>query len=101
MSRQTLTLPDILATLRHHKPRLQSRYGIRRLAVFGSRARGSPGPDSDIDILVELGEKPLGLAYLSLVRDIAALFPIKTDVVSQAALKPRYLAAISKELHDV
>ncbi|MDY6991726.1 MAG: nucleotidyltransferase family protein [Pseudomonadota bacterium] len=101
MSHLTLTLSDILVTLRQHKLRLQSRYGVRRLAVFGSYARGEQGPHSDIDILVELGEKPLGLAYFSLVRDIAALFPIKTEVVSFAALKPRYLAAILEELHEV
>jgi predicted nucleotidyltransferase len=98
---RTLTLPDILATLRQHKPKLQNRYGIRRLAVFGAYVRGEQQPDSDIDILVELGDKPLGMAYFSLVRDIAALFPYKTDIVSKAALKPRYLAAISEELHDV
>lgn len=97
-----MTLTDIIATLRQHRPELQSRYGVRRLAVFGSYARGEQGPNSDIDILVTLGDKPLGMGYLALVREIAALFPEqKTDVVSRSALKPGYLAAISKELYDV
>ena len=98
---QTMTLLDILTTLRQHKSRLQDRYGIRRLAVFGSYARGEQKLDSDIDILVELGEKPLGMAYFSLVREIAALFPIKTEVISHAAIKPRYLATIQEDLRDV
>ncbi len=93
----SLSLPDILAILRQHKTRLQSRYGIRRLAVFGSRIRDDQRPDSDIDILVELGDKPLGMAYFSLVREISALFPVKADVVSRSALKLRYFAAIKDE----
>ncbi len=96
----SLSLSDILAVLRRYKARLQSRYDIRRLAVFGSRAREEQGADSDIDILVELGDKPLGIAYFSLVRDISSLFSVKTDVVSRSALKPRYFTAIKDELRD-
>jgi len=99
--KDNLSLTEIIDILRQHKAQLQSRYGIVRLAVFGSRARYEQRPDSDIDILVQLGNKKLGLHYFSLVRDIDALFPIKTDVVSQDALKPRYLAAIQEDLHDV
>lgn len=29
------------------------RYGIRRLSLFGSVLKGTDGPDSDIDLLVE------------------------------------------------
>ncbi|MDM8564140.1 nucleotidyltransferase family protein [Candidatus Halobeggiatoa sp. HSG11] len=95
------SLAEIITTLRKHKTQLQNRYGILQLAVFGSCARGEQRPDSDIDILVQLGDEPLGLRYFSLVRDIDALFTVKTDVVSQGALKPRYLAAIQKDLHNV
>jgi predicted nucleotidyltransferase len=99
-NKNALSLGDILAVLRRHKPELEKRYGIRRLAVFGSRVRGAQRSDSDIDILVEFGDKPLGMAYFALVREIAALFPFKTDVVSKSAIKPRYLAAIQDELRD-
>lgn len=95
------SLTEIIDTLRQHKMELKHRYDIRRLAVFGSRARNEQRADSDIDILVQLGDKPLGLKYFSLVREIAALFPVKTDIVSQNALKPQYFAAIQKDLHDV
>ena len=30
------------------------RYGIAELQIFGSRARGTSGPDSDIDVLYTL-----------------------------------------------
>ncbi len=31
-------------------------YGIRRLHLFGSTVNGTPGPESDIDILIEFPE---------------------------------------------
>ncbi|SEH06053.1 nucleotidyltransferase family protein [Candidatus Venteria ishoeyi] len=99
MNKDALHLTGILRILRVHKKQLQAHYGIRRLAVFGSRARGEQDSESDIDILVELGDTPLGLRYFALVREIAALFPVKTDVVSRTALKPRYFEAIKEDLH--
>lgn len=40
---------DLLA---QSKPTLAARYGVTRLALFGSTARDSARADSDIDILV-------------------------------------------------
>jgi len=39
------------------KPELQKSYGVKRIGLFGSYARGYANRDSDIDIVVEL-EKP-------------------------------------------
>lgn len=45
-------------------------YGVQRLAVFGSVARGEETPESDVDLLIELVDPPrqplgmLGLARL-------------------------------------
>jgi predicted nucleotidyltransferase len=47
-----MTLDEALAKLRAAKP-LLDRYGVRRVGVFGSTARGEAGPDSDVDVLVE------------------------------------------------
>ena len=38
------------------KPTLD-KYGVRYAGVFGSQARGDERPDSDVDILVALGDK--------------------------------------------
>lgn len=35
-------------------------YGIKRVILFGSYARGNATADSDVDLLIEL-EKPIGL----------------------------------------
>lgn len=47
-------------------PELSSRYGVKRLALFGSFVRGEQGPGSDVDAVVEL-EHPLGFDFVDLV----------------------------------
>ncbi|MFY8208502.1 MAG: nucleotidyltransferase family protein, partial [Caulobacter sp.] len=47
-----MTLDEALTKLRAAKP-LLDRYGVARVGVFGSTARGEAGPDSDVDVLVE------------------------------------------------
>jgi hypothetical protein len=44
---------DVLATLRVHEAEWRAA-GIRRLSLFGSVARGDAGPDSDVDLVVQL-----------------------------------------------
>ncbi len=45
---------QILDTLRKTHAELERRYAIRRLALFGSRARGDAQEDSDVDGLVDV-----------------------------------------------
>ncbi|MFP5345977.1 MAG: nucleotidyltransferase family protein [Actinomycetes bacterium] len=61
-----------------------SRYGIARLRVFGSVARGTATPDSDMDVLYEL--KPghrLGWEIEQLADELAAVFGRPVDLVSR------------------
>ncbi len=47
--------------LLRHQDSLRSR-GVKSLALFGSTARGEARPDSDVDVLVDLGpDHDLGL----------------------------------------
>jgi predicted nucleotidyltransferase len=48
---------DILRFIGAHKEELKMKYGVRKIGLFGSIARGEHGEQSDIDIVVEL-EKP-------------------------------------------
>ena len=42
-----------IETLTQHKPELVKRFGITRLALFGSTVRNEAKPESDIDIIVD------------------------------------------------
>lgn len=72
------------------------RYGIARMEVFGSVARGQAGPGSDIDLLYELepGAR-LGWDIERLSDELSELFERPIDLVSRrglhAMLRPRVL----------
>lgn len=92
-------LEDILKILRERKAYLQQKYGIKAIAVFGSYARAEQTEDSDVDVMVELGDKELGMRYLAMAREIENFLQHKTDVVARDAIKPRYFEAIKSDLH--
>lgn len=48
-----ITLDAVIATPRANEAALRLR-GVAHAALFGSVARGEAGPDSDIDIMVEI-----------------------------------------------
>jgi hypothetical protein len=45
---------QVLMALSSHKEALSSKYGVTRIGVFGSTARGEASDHSDIDIVVEM-----------------------------------------------
>lgn len=70
---------------------LCERYGIRRLAVFGSVLRGEDRPSSDLDVLVEFRpDSAPGLAFITLQNDLSALFRRPVDLVTPGFLSPHF-----------
>ena len=47
----------ILSFLKAHKNLLEKRFGITKIALFGSYARNEEKLDSDIDLLIEMPQK--------------------------------------------
>ena len=94
------TKAEILRILEEQKPELVHRYGLKRLALFGSYAREDQHENSDVDVLVEI-EHPIGLEFVELAERIEDAVGIRTEVVSRRAIKPRYWEIIKEELVDV
>lgn len=80
---------DILTKLRENEAALKAR-GVSHAALFGSVARGEAGPDSDIDILIEIASdvRMDVFQYVGIVHSIEDLFPVRVDVSNRIALKP-------------
>lgn len=94
------TKAEVLTILQSEKPELIRRYGVKRLALFGSYARGTQRDDSDVDILVEVDPR-IGLGFVDLADRIEDVLGIRADVVSRRAIKPRYWEIIKEDLVDV
>ena len=88
-----------LEILRRIKPRLQDRYPLSRLALFGSTARDEAGEDSDVDVLVEV-DPSIGLRFVDLAAEIEEALGRRTDVVSRRAIDHARWEAIQPELAD-
>lgn len=82
----------VIEILRRSERALRER-GVRHAALFGSVARGDNGPNSDIDIMIEIdpAARLTGYDYAGLKEYIADLFDGPVDVVNRKNLKP-YIA---------
>src|SRR5512133_1233030 len=92
---RTMNRQEILARLRENEAVLRAR-GVSHAALFGSRARGDAGPDSDIDIMVEFDPAAhvTVFNYAGLKDYITGLFDGPVDVVSREGLKPYVRPAV-------
>jgi len=77
-------------------------YGVRRLAVFGSVARGEDHPGSDVDLLVDFTSprlRPLGLiGWVRLERDLTDALGQRVEMVSSEGLSRNLRPLIEKDL---
>jgi predicted nucleotidyltransferase len=70
-----------LQRLRQALPHLRRRYGVVRLSLYGSFARGDAAADSDVDLLVELS-RPLGLEFVALAHYLERKLGRKVDLAT-------------------
>ncbi|MBI5138845.1 MAG: nucleotidyltransferase family protein [Candidatus Vogelbacteria bacterium] len=74
------------------------KYGAKYAALFGSRARGEAGPDSDFDILVKL-EKPIGLfSFSNFQLELEDRLKRKVDLVSEGGLNSKIREFVMRDL---
>lgn len=70
--------------------------GVRRIAVFGSRARGDERPDSDLDLLVEFPGGTSLLDHVGMMQDLSDMLGVDVDLVSWKGISPHLRDYIEK-----
>jgi predicted nucleotidyltransferase len=71
---------------------------VKKAYLFGSMARDEAGPESDIDILVELDHsKPIGMKFFLYQSDLEELLHKKIDLVTVEGLSRHVKPFIDKD----
>ena len=96
MSKQT-----VAELLREKYPYLVSEYGVKRIGLFGSYARGMPSEvsDSDVDIVVEFG-RPLGFRFIEFTEYLESLLGTKVDVLTPAGIQGIRIPRIAEDIAE-
>ncbi len=90
-----------LERLAQGKVELQERFGVTRLALFGSTARGEAGADSDVDVLVTFDGPATSKRYFGVQFYLEDLLGCAVDLVTEKALRPELRPYIEQEKIDV
>jgi uncharacterized protein len=90
-----------LELLSQSKPELMERYGVTRLALFGSTARDTMRTTSDIDILVAFDGPATSHRYFGVQFYLEDLFGCPVDLVTETALRKELRPFIEQEAVNV
>ena len=75
---------------------IAARYGVERMTLFGSYARGENTPDSDIDLRIDRGSVR-GLQMAFLLTDLEDALKTRVDLLPTSTLDKDFLSAIRGE----
>jgi uncharacterized protein len=79
---------NIIKQLQKMNSQLNQDFGVSKMGVFGSYARGEQKKDSDIDVLVEF-DRPVNLFEFSRLKSyLSRQLGINVDLVTPGGLKP-------------
>lgn len=87
-----------LQLLTQHKAQLAERFGVTRLALFGSTARDAAREDGDVDVLVAFDRAATSKRYFGVQFYLEELLDCPVDLVTEKALRPELRPYIEREL---
>jgi hypothetical protein len=87
---------SVLEILEINRDDLRS-YGVQSISVFGSVARGDAGPESDVDLLVDVDDDVSLFGLSRLKFHLEDLLGMRVDLVTPDALRPSMRDAILAE----
>ena len=83
-----MSIEETVYQKREEIRRIAESHGAYNVRLFGSVARGEAGPDSDVDLLIDVGENTSSWFPAGLILDLEELLGRKVDVVTEEALRP-------------
>jgi len=74
------------------------KYGVRKIGLFGSYARGEERTDSDLDVLVEFEKRKSLLTLVRIERELSEHIGVKVDLLTEQAISPYLVERIKADL---
>ena len=87
------TIDDI----RNKTTPIAKEFGITRMSLFGSYARGEATEDSDVDLYIDRGNLSNLLQYFAFVDELENVLHCHVDVVTTGIEDKQFLSAIMQE----
>ncbi len=92
-----MDISELLQNKREEIISLTNKHGACNVRIFGSIAREEADEESDIDLLVDLGQNLSPWFPVGLIRDLEQLLGRKVDVVTEKGLKERIREKVLRE----
>ena len=92
---------EALQVLIRAKPELARRFGVVRLALFGSMARNEAQPGSDVDVIVSFAGPATSQRYFGVQFYLEDALGCPVDLVTEKALRPELRPFIEQEAVNV
>ncbi len=92
-----LTKSKVIQILKEQQSYLQREFGVKKIAIFGSFARGQAHQKSDVDIFIEFTKSP-GLKFFDMMDYLDKKIGRKTDVLTQKGLNTIRVKRVAQEI---
>lgn len=92
---------EVLKFMTRLKPELVKRFGVTRLALFGSTVRDEDRPNSDIDIVVEFDGPATSKRYFGVQFLLEDELGHPVDLVTEKAMRAELRPFIEQEAINV
>ncbi|WP_457560640.1 nucleotidyltransferase family protein [Caminibacter sp.] len=89
---------EVLKYLRENKDKFEKKYGIKKIYLFGSVARGGDNEHSDIDLLVDFKDNITIFELMEFEEELEKKFNKKVDIATFGMLKPIVKKSIQKDI---
>ena len=95
--KKILTRESILEILKAEQPYLKKHFGVKRIAIFGSFAKGRPTIKSDVDIFMQF-EEPLGMEFFNLIDHLEKKLGREVDVLTPGGIQSIRVEMVAKDI---
>jgi predicted nucleotidyltransferase len=92
-----MTVTELVQQKGHDIKRIAAAHGACNVRVFGSVARREAGPNSDIDLLIDIGSTTSAWFPAGLILDLEELLGHHVEVVTENALHPALRERVLRE----